>query len=149
MSLLQEGEVTGTPPIECSRTIILEAPPTAPPQVPPAVEKFLVVVHVRDEEGNPLEGASVTLDAFSATTDVNGGVIFEDVPKGDYTLKVELEGYEAYEGRHSITEDTSIDVTLKKIVKPPVELTPLLIAGGLVAGGLSLIAVLRRRRVRK
>jgi len=116
---------------------------TTVPPVPPE-ELFLVVIHVYDEEGKPLEGASVTLNTFSGITDKEGGVIFEDVPSGEYTLKVELEGYETYEEKHKITEDTAIDVTLKK--KPPVELTPLLIVGGLIAGGLGLIAVTRRKK---
>jgi len=109
------------------------------PTPPPAVG-YTVVIHVYDEEGNPIEGASVTLNTFSGTTDENGGVIFEDVPEGEYTLTVEKEGYEKYEEKVKIEENVSIDVTLVKVKPPaiPKELLYLIAGAGVVGGALLL-----------
>lgn len=57
-------------------------------------------IHVRDSDGNPITGATVTSisqptgqSAFSSPTDVNGYVIFCNIKAGSYAIRVSKSGY--------------------------------------------------------
>jgi hypothetical protein len=52
-----------------------------------------VVVRVVDRNtGRPVEGAMVMLDAYTATTNLDGVAVF-DIPPGSYGLRVGRSGY--------------------------------------------------------
>ena len=57
---------------------------------------------VSDELGAVVEGATVTLDGKSTTTDANGNFIFTDLDAGTYTLEVSKTGYTSYTESFSI-----------------------------------------------
>ena len=81
--------------------------------------QFEVSGEVVDEFGEPLAFASVILQKSQDLNEVYGTITSEeglfsisDVPKGDYTLKVSLLGFSAYESSLSVDEDS----TLQRIV---------------------------------
>lgn len=76
-------------------------------------------------------GAVVTLtndDAdpnhvYTENAPVGGATVFDRVWEGDYTLEVELDGYDTYSGSVSITADGSTDVELQESLTPPYDLS--------------------------
>lgn len=79
---------------------------------------------VTDEDGEPVSGATVTLDGETTKTDEDGSYGFT-VETGTYTLTVEKEGYETYSSTVSATsEDTyTIDVKVTSTEPETVKLT--------------------------
>lgn len=64
---------------------------TVRPEVPATPNKLSGVI--TDVNGNPVAGATVTLDdGRTTTTDQNGYYEFEDVPAGPHTIKVKKDG---------------------------------------------------------
>lgn len=89
---------------------------------------------VTDTDGNPIPGATVTLDGLTATTDSDGFYVFEDVPPGDYEFGIEeLDGY--------TVETTPDPITVPDDSEEPIEnndfvLAPLpSLSGSVTAGG--------------
>ncbi|MFW6116038.1 MAG: ATP-binding protein, partial [Chloroflexota bacterium] len=81
---------------------------------------------VVDEEGQPLEGVTVTLDAPGAepvTTDARGSYAFAELPPDSYRLTVREEGYSFEPAQQSIL--VSGETTVQDVVGRPEE-----IAGG-------------------
>jgi len=72
-------------------------------------EQIEYTVSVEDNEGNPVEGASVSLDNNNKTTDSSGQVVFT-VPPGDYNLEFTAEHYDTY------TETVNIDSNKVKTI---------------------------------
>ncbi|MCK4266887.1 MAG: carboxypeptidase regulatory-like domain-containing protein, partial [Thermoplasmata archaeon] len=70
---------------------------------------------VVDENGDPVIGATVTIEGYSTTTDANGDYSFTDVPVGDYTVRVEKSGYETTTTTATVLADQTTTV-------PPLEL---------------------------
>lgn len=79
---------------------------------------------VTDEDGEPVSGATVTLDGETTKTGEDGSYGFT-VETGTYTLTVEKEGYETYTSTVSATsEDTyTIDVKVTSTEPETVKLT--------------------------
>lgn len=95
-----------------------EAVAEAPVGVTGPPVAYTVTVYVRDSATNlPVAGASVSLNAFSGSTDERGYVTFSNVPAGTYTLKVSKSGYLSYSKTVEITADTTLEVPLEPI--PP------------------------------
>ncbi len=46
------------------------------------------------QSGDPISGASITIDGSTALTDVNGQYLFEDLAVGSYDITLEKEGFE-------------------------------------------------------
>ncbi len=79
-----------------------------------------VLVSDSSNNGNPLEGASVTLSGVGTkTTGTDGVVYFRNVPPGDYTLTVEKEGYYTSTRTISVKNDIDVTVNLNKKNNPP------------------------------
>jgi len=75
-----------------------------------------VVVRVIDvNTGNPIVGATVTLDERTGTTGTDGIVVF-DVPRGVYRLTVSKDGYDTEEVRVRIVRERTITVPLTPLV---------------------------------
>lgn len=73
-----------------------------------------ISITVKDEDGAPLQGASVKLgDEEAHTTGSAGGVKYENITEGTYTVTATLEGYDDYEEEVSFTVDSaSLTITL-------------------------------------
>ena len=131
----------GTPPIKACKDITLTLS---------TEETYIIEIHVYDEDKNPLENVAVTLNSYSGATDKYGGVIFEEVSAGTYTLSAELEGYEKYEESVTIDKSQSIDITLTKLKKIPSakpSYIPIVVGVAMAAGLLGLYLSSRRKKV--
>ena len=77
----------------------LERAPVPVPEKPKTRAKGKLSGKVTDEDGNPLQGVEVIcIDsdgraAARGLTDENGTYLFEDLPKGGYTIQVSYSGY--------------------------------------------------------
>ena len=58
-----------------------------------AENSYTIIGIVSNEEGNPIEGASVFADQFDAITDSDGTFLFTDMPAGNYKLTASAHGY--------------------------------------------------------
>lgn len=58
-----------------------------------AENSYTIIGSVSNEEGNPVEGASVFADQFDAITDSDGTFLFTDMPAGNYKLTASAHGY--------------------------------------------------------
>lgn len=74
------------------------------------------------EEGSPIEGATVRVGSNSAITGADGRYAFESLELGDYNMAVTKPGYQAYESVATIEnkDENVIDVKLSK--KAPLDL---------------------------
>src|SRR6056297_2143567 len=80
------------------------------------VSNYNVNFSVLDESDDPIEGAEVTLDGTSKTTDSNGVITFSK-PDGDYDYNVTYTGYDTiYDTANVNGSDISIDVPMIKLV---------------------------------
>ncbi len=52
---------------------------------------------VKDEDGNPLQGITVSLDGQTATTDENGKYVFKNLEEGSYKLSVSVKDFYPFE----------------------------------------------------
>ncbi|MBS3781948.1 MAG: carboxypeptidase regulatory-like domain-containing protein [Candidatus Thermoplasmatota archaeon] len=77
---------------------------------------------VMDEEGDPIEGATVTVSNetlgpdYTNTTNDTGVAVVEDVEEGDYTYTVTKEGYEDATAEITVDGDDDITVTMTEKV---------------------------------
>ncbi|MFQ6088963.1 MAG: carboxypeptidase regulatory-like domain-containing protein [Candidatus Methanofastidiosia archaeon] len=71
-----------------------------------------VTITVKDVSGNPIEGASVTLDTQTLQTTSSGMVIFPNVSAGTHNLVVTKKGYNSSSGSISVDGDISQTVVL-------------------------------------
>ncbi|MGV0372777.1 carboxypeptidase regulatory-like domain-containing protein [Corynebacterium pilbarense] len=73
---------------------------------------------VKDQDGNPVEGATVVIDdgkgnRFEVPTDRSGNVDVQDVPAGDYTVTVTADGYNG--GSTSVTVKPDEAATIPEV----------------------------------
>jgi hypothetical protein len=72
--------------------------------------------HVRDGDGNPLAGATVTIEATPlppATTDAGGAYSFASVPEGEYDVTASAGGCYETQTQHLVVDgDETLDFTL-------------------------------------
>lgn len=59
----------------------------------PPGEKGALAGIVTDQDGQPLDGVSVSLSGFSTVTNQNGIYYIEDIPVGNYTITFTKSGY--------------------------------------------------------
>lgn len=78
-------------------------PPTTTPVDQPVVvsdpsvqadKRYLVAIIVKNNKGEPVEGAEVTLNEKTVKTDATGAASFTDIPAGSYQTKVKGAGFE-------------------------------------------------------
>ena len=132
----------GTPPIKTCKDITLI------PSAAPTAETYIIEIHVYDENKNPLKNVTVSLNSYTGATDKYGGVIFEDVKRGTYTLTAELKGYEKHQESITIDKSQSIDITLTKLKKiPPAKPSyiPIVVGVAMAAGLLGLYLSSRKK----
>ena len=76
--------------------------------------QFAVSGIVRDADtSEPLPGANVFLGERAKATDELGKFTFDNLSKGTYLLKITFVGYNAYEKRLIVNDDTEFEVTLQ------------------------------------
>jgi len=78
---------------------------------------------VFDQDGNPLNSATVEAGAFSAETDETGAYLFAALPAGDYQASASAYGYSTSGATAAIVKKskvTTIDFTLNKLQPVPV-----------------------------
>lgn len=90
-----------------------------PGVTPPPPEKCNVLFTVVDELGNPLEGATVSLNGYSEATDDQGTLLFSDLALKTYNWSVSLAGYVAQSGQVECTEAVTyeIQVTVLRVTE--------------------------------
>lgn len=110
---------------------------------------------VTDEDGNPIEGASVRVGGTEATTDADGSYELE-VQEGSYELKIGADGYQdvtndiEVTGDETATADATLTETEDETSSSQLALVGQVVGlGGLVAGGLLMIVglIVRARSV--
>jgi gliding motility-associated-like protein len=78
-------------------------------------ETHTVTITVVDENGDPIAGATITINGETYTTDENGQVTLE-LPNGEYDYTVTIDGYEDFTG--TITVDgENVDETITMITE--------------------------------
>jgi hypothetical protein len=104
-----EGGSDEWPGVSDYGDIVIASPPT-----------YTLHVSVRDERGNPIEGASVYLDGqFKGETNVEGELDIHGVSEGVYVILVEKEGYLDQEVMIEVTSNLVVPVTLQLIARLP------------------------------
>jgi len=114
-------EMYGSPTLLWSTDAYVEVynPPTGTGTPPPsgfeAMSKYLLVVVVLDENGEPLENATVDVGIETKQTDESGTAVFK-LPAGGYTVTVSKEGYEEFfAGISDIRQISGLNVTLEAL----------------------------------
>ena len=128
-----------TPPPKPGETSIVNSPPIKPPvqetkpsPTTPAVNTTSIEGSVVDEEGNPIGGTHVSFTTevegmpkdFETTTDSTGSYTLSDVPVGEGTLVIEMEGFDSVEKMLVLTDTPSIQEpsTLTEVLSSPTQL---------------------------
>jgi len=76
------------------------------------IPTYEVTFDVKDENNEPITGATITLDG---QTNAPGDYVFTDIEPGTYDYTVEKEGYETVEGEvEVVNEDVTVDVIMHK-----------------------------------
>lgn len=80
---------------------------------------FCVDFMVLDENGNPVQGAAVSMDGKTVTTGADGRAVFENIFGGTYSFRVEHVGYEAYAGSVDVPqkEQDGLVIRMKKLAE--------------------------------
>lgn len=90
------------------------------------ISVFGISGQVQDEEGNPIEGATIQLNGQNkATTDAEGKYSINDVTVGSYTVKAIKEGY--------VDNETSVAITDKSVVADPIVLQKVVFDGATIS----------------
>ena len=79
---------------------------TAPPSV------YTLTVQVQDEGGFAIEGATVTVDGLSGTTDNLGNAVFPDLEEDTYTVTASKTGYTSTSDTVILDDDKTVTLTL-------------------------------------
>lgn len=74
-------------------------------------ETYNITFSVTDGS-DPIEGATVTIGSITGTTGSAGGCTLQNVPAGSQTVTVKKAGYTDYSKSITVSEATTIDVTL-------------------------------------
>jgi len=115
-------------------------PVTVHENVPATVDLALTLLPgtvsgvVKDSStGDPIAGATVTVDGMSATTNSSGGYMVSDVPVGTYNVTVSADGYQS-------SSQTDITVTAGETTIADFELTPVQPLNLLLYAGVAAVA---------
>ena len=85
--------------------------------------------------GDPIAGATLTVDGISAATNSSGGYTISDVPAGTYTVKVSADGYQN-------SSQTDVTVVAGETTIVDFELTPSQPLNLLLYAGVAAIAII-------
>ncbi len=88
-----------------------------PPIDPPVVVD--VAIHVNDSSGNPVVGASVSLDGMSRTTNWAGIAYFAEIGISLYDYVVVAEGFHDASGVIDVNNIKDLYLTLTQVEEPP------------------------------
>lgn len=88
-------------------------------QLVKAQQKATLEVRVVDKSGNPINGATVSVDTQTKTT-VNGSAVFE-LERGEYNVSVSMSGYHSYSTVISVEEGYryTLNITLVSTQQQP------------------------------
>jgi hypothetical protein len=91
--------------------------------VPAASTVGTVIGRIVDADGDPIEGATVSVDGTSITdtTDANGEFTLSSVPEGDQIVNVSMDGYQ---GQQVATDVTPSSTTTVPDIVLPKDTTP-------------------------
>jgi len=71
---------------------------------------------IEDEDGDPIEDATVEVNGMEEITDEQGEAVFEDLEPGSYSYEVRKSDHEMKEGEVTVEdEDVPVEVTLEKL----------------------------------
>lgn len=87
--------------------------PTNPTSPTNSTTKPTVTFAVRDEQGNPIQNATVTVSSTSTQTSAAGQAAFQ-LDKGTYTFTVSASGFNTVTGQFTIQNDLGLTVTLTR-----------------------------------
>jgi len=79
---------------------------------PVVANTYDITFHVTDNSSNDLQGASVTFDGSTKTTDVSGQAVFNGISTGNKSYAVNMAGYNAASGSTNVTGNATVDVSL-------------------------------------
>ena len=76
-----------------------------------------VTGNIRDENGNPMEGVSISLEnvSFGVASNNKGDFLLDKIPFGDYTIVISAIGYTTYKEKMRLTEK---QVNLQVMLSP-------------------------------
>ena len=78
-----------------------------------SLEKYNISFSIKDDEGDGVGSATVTVDGISKNTGSAGGCSFPDITEGNKTVTVIAEGYEEYTETINIdANNTTFNITL-------------------------------------
>ena len=101
-----------------------------------------VTIRILDDNGNPIEGAVVTIDGKTYRSDENGNIQVYGLVLGEYDMTVE-HGGNSY--TRSITIDSSRDVVTIELVKPKISWYWYLLGAIGVIGAFAVVFILIKR----
>ena len=84
--------------------------------------KYTVTVNVKDQNGNPISGATVSGLGTAKTTDTNGTAVFQDITYGSYTISVSAYGYYDASTTKVISSNDTINISLAALPKGNVQI---------------------------
>jgi len=109
---VREGQTTSvTVQLEAEQPKGTEQPPDA------GAQKGSIAVTVV-AGGSPVQGAKVSADAASATTDASGKVVLSDLPAGEIAVRVAADGYAAAVKEVDVVAGQTADVTVELSAAP-------------------------------
>ncbi len=68
------------------------------------------VIEKGTEENLPYASAMIVETNQGTVTDENGKFVFEKIPKGEYTIRVQFVGYEILEKKVTVSDEFSVDI---------------------------------------
>jgi len=122
------------------------------------VQPLILNIYVKDTDGNPIAGATVSSTsqpsgqtALSGTTDVNGLVRFSGVLKGSYTITASKTGYEEKTWTVTVTagQATTETINISKPTEPTkfpwVLVITAIVAVLIIVGAVGAVFMMRKR----
>ena len=75
--------------------------------------------NIRDENGNPMEGVSISLEnaSFGVASNNKGDFLLDKIPFGDYTIVISAIGYTTYKEKIKLTKKQNTCYKISLILK--------------------------------
>ncbi len=101
------------------------------------VEEYDILYIIEDEEGDPIEGATVEINDMEEMTDEDGEAVFEDLEPDTYDWEVTHDDYETEDGEVEIVDqDETVTVIMEEDEDTPGFTSMILILGIIIAVGI-------------
>jgi hypothetical protein len=99
-----------------------------------------VIVNVKNNDGNPISGATVNLGNLTGTTDASGSVLFSGAKPGSVTMKVSASGYKT--ASQTVIIDKGGDVFTATLNKTGLTTEETGLIAGLLAAGIAICLII-------